>query len=361
MPGPTRRAALAMGAAATLAASPRLARAQAQQLVIGTGTTGGVYFPLGGALANYLSPRHPRHRHRRGDRRLHRQLPAARRQAGRMSSARWTRPWTHPRRRRFRGRPVPARAIAVLYTNRMQVVTTTATGIGPWPTSRASASPPARRERHRAVRLRLIAAAGLDIDKDFRGRERLSPAESTNAIRDNKLDAYFFVSGVPTSAITDLAASPGTIHLIDHAGSVPKIVAEARPRLLPRGDPGRHLSGPDGPNKQLSVANILAVREDMPAELVTQILDIVWTDRGDWAGPRRGARLHPGAAEDRRRGRALAPGGRGVLEGPGRAACLRRPPAPGPRGDPDGPVGTALPTEIAPGALDEATTAASSS
>jgi TRAP transporter 4TM/12TM fusion protein len=30
---------------------------------------------------------------------------------------------------------------------------------------------------------------------------------------------------------------------------------------------------------------------------------------------------------------------------------------PGPRGDPDGPVGTALPTEIAPGALDQATTA----
>ena len=56
MPGPTRRAALAMGAAATLAASPRLARAQAsQQLAIATGTTGGVYYPLGGAMANMLS------------------------------------------------------------------------------------------------------------------------------------------------------------------------------------------------------------------------------------------------------------------------------------------------------------------
>ena len=59
---------------------------------------------------------------------------------------------------------------------------------------------------------RLIEAVGLDRDKDFRARERLSPAESTNAIKDGKLDAYFFVSGVPTSAVTDLAASPGVKH-----------------------------------------------------------------------------------------------------------------------------------------------------
>ena len=56
MPGPTRRAALAMGAAATLAASPRLARAQgSQQLAIATGTTGGVYYPLGGAHGEHAS------------------------------------------------------------------------------------------------------------------------------------------------------------------------------------------------------------------------------------------------------------------------------------------------------------------
>ncbi len=54
MSGITRRTALA--AAAGSLALPGLARAQAaQQLAIATGTTGGVYYPLGGALANYLS------------------------------------------------------------------------------------------------------------------------------------------------------------------------------------------------------------------------------------------------------------------------------------------------------------------
>ena len=53
MTGITRRAALA---AAGILAAPSALRAQAaQQLAIATGTTGGVYYPLGGALANYLS------------------------------------------------------------------------------------------------------------------------------------------------------------------------------------------------------------------------------------------------------------------------------------------------------------------
>ena len=69
--------------------------------------------------------------------------------------------------------------------------------------------------------------------KDFRARERLSPAETTNAIRDGKLDAYFFVSGVPTSAVTDLAASPAsTLQLVDHA-AVPKIVEKNGPVYFP--------------------------------------------------------------------------------------------------------------------------------
>ena len=49
----TRRMVLA---APAILAAPTVLRAQAaQQLAIATGTTGGVYYPLGGALANFLS------------------------------------------------------------------------------------------------------------------------------------------------------------------------------------------------------------------------------------------------------------------------------------------------------------------
>ncbi len=66
---------------------------------------------------------------------------------------------------------------------------------------------------------RVIEAAGLDRDKDMR-RERLSVAESVNAIKDRRIEAFFWVGGLPTAAVTDLGATPGVrITMIDHASS----------------------------------------------------------------------------------------------------------------------------------------------
>jgi len=280
------RRALAVGAAAL--ALPAAARAQATtQLSIATGTTGGVYYPLGGALANYLSrgiPGMSATAEVTGGSVANFQLLGAGRAGivfGQVDAAVDGIRGAGP----FRGRAVPARAIAVLYTNRMQIVTTTATGIrsvAELKGKRVSTGAPGSATELFAFRV--IAAAGLDKDKDFRARERLSPAESTNAIRDGKIDAYFFVSGVPTSAITDLAATPGTtIQLIDHAELYQKIVAENGPVYFPEEIPAGTYPGQTAPNKQLSVANILAVHENMPAEMVTKILEITWGNREDWA------------------------------------------------------------------------------
>jgi TRAP transporter TAXI family solute receptor len=286
MPAITRRAAL--GATAAALAMPSVARAQAtQQLAIATGTTGGVYYPLGGALANYLSrgiPGMSATVEVTGGSTANYQLLGAGRvgllfgqvDAG-VDAIRGAGP--------FRGRTVPARAIAVLYTNRMQVVTTTATGIRTMADlkgKRVSTGAPGSATELFA--LRVIEAAGLNVASDFRARERLSPAESTNAIKDGKLDAYFFVSGVPTSAITDLAATPGTtIQLIDHADLHRAIVEKNGPVYFPEVIPAGTYPGQTRDNAQLSVANVLAVREDMPAALVTQILRITWEHREDWA------------------------------------------------------------------------------
>jgi TRAP transporter TAXI family solute receptor len=281
-----RRRSVTLGAA--ILALPGLARAQAQQqMSIATGTTGGVYYPLGGALANYLSrgiPGMSATAEVTGGSVANFQLLGAGRVGmlfGQVDAAVDAIRGAGP----FRGRTVPARAIAVLYTNRMQVVTTTATGIRTMADlkgKRISTGAPGSATELFAFRC--IEAAGLDREKDFRARERLSPAESTNAIRDGKLDAYFFVSGVPTSAITDLAATPGTtLHLIDHADLFQKIVETNGPVYFPEEIPAGTYPGQTAPNKQLSVANILAVREDMPADLVTSILRITWDSREDWA------------------------------------------------------------------------------
>ncbi|HZF78041.1 MAG TPA: TAXI family TRAP transporter solute-binding subunit [Acetobacteraceae bacterium] len=276
----------ALAAPALLGAGRALAQAP-QQLAIGTGTTGGVYYPLGGALANYLSrgiPGMSATAEVTAGSVANFQLLGAGRIGmlfGQVDAAVDAIRGAGP----FRGRQVPARAIAVLYTNRMQVVTTAASGIRSMADlrgKRISTGAPASATELFAFRL--IAAAGLDRERDFRARERLSPAESTNAIRDGKLDAYFFVSGVPTSAITDLAATPGTqLVLVDHAQHLDAIVREHGPVYFPEVIPAGTYPGQATDNQQLSVANILAVREDMPADLVTQILRLTWENREDWA------------------------------------------------------------------------------
>ncbi len=280
------RRSLALGAAALALSSQ--ARAQAAiQMSIATGTTGGVYYPLGGALANYLSrgiPGMSATAEVTGGSVANFQLLGAGRAGmvfGQVDAAVDGISGAGP----FRGRAVPARAIAVLYTNRMQIVTTAASGIRTMADlkgKRISTGAPGSATELFAFRV--IAAAGLDREKDFRARERLSPAESTNAIRDGKLDAYFFVSGVPTSAITDLAATPGTtIQMIDHADLHQRIVAENGAVYFPEVIPAGTYPGQTAPNSQLSVANILAVHENMAPELVTRILEITWGNREDWA------------------------------------------------------------------------------
>jgi TRAP transporter TAXI family solute receptor len=280
----SRRFLLGTGAALAL---PRLGLAQTMQMSIATGTTGGVYYPLGGALANYLSrgiPGMSATAEVTGGSVANFQLLGAGRVGmlfGQVDAAVDAIRGAGP----FRGRSVPARAIAVLYTNRMQIVTTAASGIRTVADLRGKrVSTGAPGSATELFAFRVIAAAGLDRERDFRARERLSPAESTNAIRDGKLDAYFFVSGVPTSAITDLAATPGTqIVLVDHAELYEKIVAEHGPVYFPEEIPANTYPGQTTPNKQLSVANILAVREDMANDMVTNILRIAWDNREDWA------------------------------------------------------------------------------
>ncbi|WP_426956003.1 TAXI family TRAP transporter solute-binding subunit [Muricoccus radiodurans] len=283
----SRRGLMVAGAGLTLAA-PRLVRAQgAQQLAIATGTTGGVYYPLGGGLANMLSRQIPGMSATvevTGGSVANLQLLGANR-VGLIFTQVDAAVDAVRGNDRFRGRPVPVRAIAVIYTNRMQAVTVASTGVHSIPEMRGKrVSTGAPGSATEVMALRLIEAAGLDPQRDFRARERLSPAESTNAIKDGKLDAYFFVSGIPTSAITDLGATPGVqIVMIDHDTYTPRIVEKYGPVYFNEVIPAGTYPGQRTDNKQMSVANILAVREDMPAEMVTRLLRVTWDGREDLA------------------------------------------------------------------------------
>jgi TRAP transporter TAXI family solute receptor len=109
---------------------------------------------------------------------------------------------------KFTGKPVPVRTLMILYPNRMHVVTIEGTGITKMADLKGKrVSTGSGGSATEVMAFRVIEAAGLDKDKDMR-RERLGVAESANALKDRKIDAFFWVGGLPTAAVTDLASTP---------------------------------------------------------------------------------------------------------------------------------------------------------
>src|SRR4030095_1849952 len=123
---------------------------------------------------------------------------------------------------KFKGNKVPVRTLMILFPNRMHVVSIEGRGVNKMSDLKgkrvSTGSPGSATE---VMGFRVIEAAGLDKDSDLK-RERLGVAESVNAVKDGKVDAFFWVGGLPTASVTDLANTPGTkLKLIDHAEVVP--------------------------------------------------------------------------------------------------------------------------------------------
>src|SRR6185436_7867056 len=218
--------AIACSAALTLAG---VVHAQQKTMSIGTGGTGGVYYPLGGAIANVLSKALPN-------------LTATAEVTGGsidnlklIGAGQSEMAFTMADaaldavqgNEKFKNNKVPLQTLLVVYPNRMHVVTVEGTGIetlADLKGKRVSTGSPGGATE--VMAFRVIEAAGLDKDKDMK-RERLGAAESVNAIKERKIDAFFWVGGVPTAAVTDLAATPGMkIKFVDHADLVEKMNAK---------------------------------------------------------------------------------------------------------------------------------------
>src|SRR5690606_19218409 len=128
---------------------------------------------------------------------------------------------------------------------------------------------------------RMLEAAGLDKDKDV-DRERLGVAESVNAMKDNKIDAFFWVGGLPTAAVTDLANTPGTkIKLIDNAYLVPAMNKKYGNLYVEDTIPQATYRGMDHDNKQATVMNILVANEKMSDEVAYNIVKTIFDSRDE--------------------------------------------------------------------------------
>lgn len=258
--------------------------ALAQNISIATGGTGGVYYPMGGGLAAVLSKYVPG------------MQATAEVTGGSVDNLKLIdsgKPYVGfsmadaaldaaKGEDKFKGHKVAVRTLAILYPNRMHVVTVEGKGISKMADLKgkhvSTGSPGSATE---VMAFRLIEAAGLDKDKDMK-RERLSAAESANAMKDGKIDAFFWVGGLPTAAVTDLAATPGTkIKLIDHADLVPAMNRKYGNLYVEDVIPKSTYKGMDTDNKQATVMNILVANESMDEKTAYNIVKTIFDKKAE--------------------------------------------------------------------------------
>ena len=258
---------------------------QAKQLSIATGGTGGVYYPLGGGFGNILGKEIPgvtATAQVTGGSVANLQLIASGKAdiAFSQVDAAWD---AINGKGKFPSK-LPITALAVMYPNHMHVVTVEGTGITKVEDMKgkriSTGSPGSATEVYAN---RVLEAAGLAHDKDI-VKERLGVAESVNALKDKKIDGFFWVGGLPTAAITDLAATPNVkIKILNIAPLTAKMNAKYGPLYAEATIPAATYKGMDADAKNNTVWNIMAVNANMPEDLAYQLTKIMLEKRADLA------------------------------------------------------------------------------
>jgi TRAP transporter TAXI family solute receptor len=272
-------------ALAAAACAPAAMAQQPVSLSIATGGTGGVYYPLGGGFGNILGKEIPgvtATAQVTGGSVANLQLIGSGKADLCFSQvdAAWD---AHVGRDKFPTK-LPVRALTVMYPNHMHVVTVEGTGIEKIEDlkgRRISAGSPGSATEVYAIRV--LEAAGLHHERDVR-KERLGVAESVNALKDKKIEAFFWVGGLPTAAVTDLAATPNTkIRFIDIAHLTPKMNEKYGPLYAEATIPAATYKGMDRDAKNNTVWNIMAVNASMSDDLAYKLTKIMLEKREDLA------------------------------------------------------------------------------
>ncbi|MEU0479477.1 MULTISPECIES: TAXI family TRAP transporter solute-binding subunit [unclassified Streptosporangium] len=267
-------------------------QAVGKRLSIATGNTTGVYYVLGGGLADQIGKNIPGYqataeatgasveniqRVVRGDSDIAFTLADSAADAVTGKGAFTT--------------PQPIRAVARLYDNHTQVVATTGSGVKSVADLRgkrvSTGSPNSGTE---VIALRLLKAAGLDPEEDVT-RQSLGLPESVQALKDGDLDALVWSGGLPTPGITDLLTSlRGQVAFVPLDGVLPAMRAEHGSAYAP-GTIAKDVYDTPSDVSTISVPNLLVVHEKMDPALVESLTRLLFERRAELE------KIHPVARE----------------------------------------------------------------
>lgn len=265
---------------------------KARFLSIATGGTGGVYYPYGGGLAKVLNDHVP------GVRATAEVTAASVDNLKLIRDNKADIAFTTADvladavrgQGAFEGAPVAVRTLAALYTNYAHLVTLRNSGIERVADLKGHVvslgSPGSGGE---ITAIRLLRAAGLNPATDIT-RQGLGVSESAGALKDGKIDAFFWNGGVPTPALQDLAYSQGIqMRLIPTAGALPALRAQYGDVYTAGDVPAGIYRGVDAPVPLLRMMNLLVVNRAMDEQLAYDITRALFEHQPELAA------IHPEA------------------------------------------------------------------
>jgi TRAP transporter TAXI family solute receptor len=187
---------------------------------------------------------------------------------------------------------IPVRTLAVLYSSYVHLVTREGSGISRVADLRGRiVSTGAAGSGTTVLAHRMLQAVGLDPQRDIRAHS-LGVAQSVDALKDGKIDAFFWNAGLPTASILDLVNTPGMrAHFIATDDILPRLHQTYGPALyyeavIPK---GTYKTNPDVP--VVAVANLLVVSESMSETLAHEITRLLFDKQHELAA------IHPQARD----------------------------------------------------------------
>ncbi|MBM05162.1 MAG: C4-dicarboxylate ABC transporter substrate-binding protein [Oceanibulbus sp.] len=260
-------------AAVVSLAAPAVAQ---QHLSITTGGTGGVYFPMGGGIAELISQNLEGYsavgevsggtvenmaRIFNGDADFAMGIADTVSQAASGTGA-------------FEGRQVPVRTIAAIYAAPMQIVVLDE---GPIQTlqdvkgTRFSIGAPGSGNEVNTTTV--LGANGISFD-DLGRTERLSYTETADGMRDGVVDGGLWASTAPTSSIMSLSASRD-LRLIGLSDEEVAAIIEQDESFVPFTMPEGIYPGVEAPVQTVALSNALVAHEDLDEELAYQVTKLL--------------------------------------------------------------------------------------
>ncbi len=129
----------------------------------------------------------------------------------------------------------------------------------------------------------ILQEFGYDLDEDLQ-LAHLSQSESVQALKDGVIDACFFNFAYPASAVMDLAATRDIV-LVPVSGDLADKIVKKHPYYLKTSIPGGTYDGVDEDVLCIGDSNVMVAHKDMDEELAYKVTKAIFenVDQGKYA------------------------------------------------------------------------------